>query len=351
MVDQKSPSSIIESLPKAELHVHLEGAIRPATFVRLAKKNSVDIGLVSEGELANYFKFRDFEHFMQLYGESTHVLARPEDFAVITEELGLDAASNGILYMEVTFTAGTHHRFKGLPFDEIMDAIALGAARANQQTGIEMRFIIDHVRGFPIADCMQTAEWCVAARDRGVVAMGLGGFESGRPASMYSDVINWLIGQGVAFVPHAGEEEGPAGIWDALQFNPPRLGHGFRAIEDLQLVAELRRRGVVLEVCPTSNICTGVVADLASHPFLPLWNAGVAVTLNTDDPTMFNTTLNREYLVAASTFGLDGQQLASISLTAMNAALADQTTKSRLLKEFGIRLNQLGITPQTASGQ
>jgi adenosine deaminase len=349
MEDHYPIREAVASLPKAELHVHLEGAIRPTTFLRLAKQNNIEIALSDESGIADYFKFRDFEHFMQLFGESTYVLARPEDFLIITEELGLDAAANGIRYMEVTFTPGTHFRFKGLPFDEVMGAVAAGARMAKEQTGIEMRFILDHVRGFPIADCMQTAEWCVEGQNAGVVGMGLGGYEPGRPASMYTEVINWLKGQGVAFVPHAGEAEGPAGIWDALQFDPPRLGHGFRSIEDPELIAELCRRGVVLELCLTSNVCTGVVRDLRSHPLRKLWSAGLALTLNTDDPTMFNTTLNNEYLIAARVFGFDLSELAWMSLTAVNGSLVGKQTKDKLLNEFHDSFRKLGVTPLSPS--
>jgi adenosine deaminase len=339
---------LIGRMPKAELHVHLEGSIRPETFLMLAKQNHIEVPVTDLAGVRNYFKFRSFEHFMHLYGETTYVLARPDDFSRITRELAEDLVSNEVRYAEVTFTAGTHFRFKGMPFNEVMDAIADGARQAEKEQGIVLRFIIDHVRGFPIDDCMQTAEWCKAARARGVVAMGLAGYEPDRPASMYDEVLRWLQSEDVPFVPHAGEAAGPEGVWDALLYNPRRIGHGFRSAEDPELLTALTSRRIALEVCPTSNVRTGIVADFAAHPFRTLWEAGVPVTLNTDDPTMFNTSMNEEYLMAASEFGLTPDDLATTSLTAVDHSLLDQASKARLRTEFEADFAALGLTPVSA---
>jgi adenosine deaminase len=336
---------IIAAMPKAELHVHLEGAVRPLTFLKLAKRNGLasDFGSIDEASVVELFRFRDFAHFMEVYGASTYVLKQPEDFELVTEELGLDAAAQNVRYMEVTFTAGTHHRFKGMPFLEIMDAIASGAATARRKTGVEMRFIIDHVRGFSLEDCYQTAEWCVAGKKQGVVALGLGGFEQDRPASLYGDAIRWAQAQGVAFVPHAGETVGPEGIWDALNFDPPRIGHGIRSAEDPVLLRHLREQNIVLEVCPTSNVCTGAVATHSSHPLRLLWNAGVSLTLNSDDPHMFNTSVLNEYRVASTKFGFTVEELAAISLTAIQAALLPKARRLELEAMFREEFQRLGI--------
>jgi adenosine deaminase len=224
-----------------------------------------------------------------------------------------------------------------------MAAVAAGADVAHARHGVEMRFIIDHVRGFPVEDCMQTAEWCSSARNRGVVAMGLAGFEPDRPASMYDEVLRWLQKENVPFVPHAGEAVGPEGVWDALIYNPRRIGHGFRSAEDSELMKVLVDRGIALELCPTSNLRTGVIGDLAAHPLPKLWEAGVRVTLNTDDPTMFNTTMNAEYRLAASEFGLEPADLALVSLNAIDASLAETQLKDRLRSEFLAAFTELGV--------
>jgi adenosine deaminase len=345
MTETLSPEveSIIKVLPKAELHVHLEGSIRPITLLTLAQRNNVDLGCANEAEVIELFRFRDFRHFMDLYGACTYALRHPEDFALVTEELGSYAAQEGIRYLEVTFTPGTHYRFKGIPFDEMMGAIASGAKTSRRDFGVEMRFILDHVRGFPLEACYQTAEWCVQGRNQGVVALGLAGYEPERPASLYADAIHWAQEQGVPFVPHAGEAVGPEGIWDALKFNPTRIGHGFRAADDPALISYLREHGIVLEVCPTSNVCTGSVSSLDAHPLRRLWDAGVAVTINTDDPPMFNTTLVNEYRLAVTHFDFTPAELAYASLRAVRSSLLPPEERARMETQFKAEFVGLGI--------
>lgn len=334
---------ILTTLPKAELHVHLEGSVRPATFLTLARRHNLDVGILDEKSVIELFQFKGFRHFMQLYGECTYAFGAPEDFERVTEELGLDAAAQGIRYLEVTFTPGTHYRFKQMPFAEVMDAVANGAASARRQVGVEMRFILDHVRGFSLDDCYQTAEWCLEGRNQGVVALGLAGLEPGNPASLYAEAIKWVQEQGVAFVPHAGEAAGPESIWDALQFQPPRIGHGFRAIEDPTLVQHLHEHRTVLEICPTSNVCTGTVPDLNSHPLRQLWDAGLRITLNSDDPPMFNTSLLNEYYLAATRFGFTVEELAQISLTAVEGSLLSEPIRTKLRTEFLSKFSQMDV--------
>lgn len=336
--------ALIAALPKAELHVHLEGSISPSTLLMLAKRNGIDLGCTDIDGLRDLYRFRDFPHFMKLYGEMTFALRNPEDFALVTEELGQEAARQNILYLEVTFSAGTHYRFKGIPFDEMMDAIAEGATAARREVGVEMRFIIDHVRGFSLADCQQTAEWCVHGRNRGVVALGLGGHELKYPAaSVYAEAIRWAQAHSVPFVPHSGEVAGSEWMWDAIQFDPPRIGHGIRAVDDLTLVDYLREHGTVLEVCPTSNVCLGSVPSIEAHPLRRLWDAGVPITLNTDDPPMFNTTLQNEYRLAAGHFGFTPSELAKLSLTAVRASLLAPEDRTRLEATFQTKLHSLGL--------
>ncbi len=330
-------------MPKAELHVHLEGSIRPDTLLTLSRRHGVDLGVSDAAGLRDLYQFRDFRHFIELYGTVIEALRAPEDFALITEELGRSAAAQGIRYLEATFTAQSHYRTKGIPYDEMLDALAEGAAAARAATGVEMRFILDHCRGFSLEECQETAEWCVAGRDRGVVALGLAGYEPGGMAAEYAEAIRWVQARGVAFVPHAGEAAGPESVWDVLEFDPPRIGHGFRAADDPALVAELRRRGTVLEICPTSNVCTASVPTLAAHPLRRLWDAGVPITLNSDDPPMFNTTLVDEYALAMADFGFTPADLAQASRTAMGAALLAPEDRARLVAEFDEALAALGL--------
>ena len=321
----------VAGMPKAELHVHLEGSLRPATLLELAKRNGTGFAGLDERWLAERFRFRDFRHFADLYGTCTDVFRGPEDFARAVAELAADLAPQGVVHAEVTCSAITHHRDRGIPFDEVVDGLWDGAGRALRDSGVVVRFVLDHVRDLSTEDCRLTAEWCVRGRDRGVVALGLGGFEPGRPASLFRESVDWARGQGVPFVPHAGEAVGADGVRDALAFDPVRLGHGFRAAESPELVAELVRRGTVLEVCPTSNLRTGVVADLAGHPVRALHAAGVPVVLGSDDPLLFGSSTLGEYRTALTGLDLDVPDLVTAARTSLRASLVEDRVRDRLV--------------------
>lgn len=332
----------IRRIPKAELHVHLEGSVRPATLLQLSRKHGMDLGCSTQEDVLELYRFRDFKHFMDLYGALTFALREPEDFALVTYELGETAFLQGVRYVEATFTAGTHFRFKGIPFDELMDAVSEGALRAFRDYGVVVKFILDHVRGFSVEACYQTAEWCVSGASHGVVGLGLAGFEPGWLASTYGGAIKWALERDIPFVPHAGEVVGPEGMWDALTFRPRRIGHGVRAIEDDALIDELRSRGTVLEICPTSNVVLGNVSGYDVHPLRQLWDKGVKVTLNSDDPPMFNTSLLDEFCLAYASFGFSLKELAELSKVAIHSALISGEPKDRLVREFEDGLASVG---------
>jgi adenosine deaminase len=336
-------AALIQALPKAELHVHLEGSMRPTTALDLARHYGVDLGCPDEAGLRELYRFRDFRHFIDLYLLTQAVLRTPDDFVRIIRELAEDGAASGARYMEATFTMVDHVRNRGIPADEILDALAAGAAAARQASGVEMRFILDHSRGYDIDECWRVAEWCVQGRERGVVGMGMGGFEPGRPLALFAEAIRWAQAQGVPFVPHAGEAVGPEAVWEALDFGVTRIGHGVRAADDPALVAELVKRGTVLELCPTSNVLLRNVPSLEAHPLRRLWDAGVAVTINSDDPPMFNTTLLNEYQLAATAFGFTPADLAQVSRTAIGAAFLPPAEKAHLAGVFESALHELGL--------
>jgi adenosine deaminase len=338
--------SLIRAMPKVELHVHLEGSVRPTTFLRLARRHGLDVGALDERSVVELFRFRDFAHFIELYERCSRAMREPDDFELVVIELGLAAHRQHVRYLEVTFTPSLHERDGGIPFDEQLDAVARGAVEVHRQTGIDMRFVLDHVRGWSVDECARVAEWAVAGRDRGVVALGLGGYEPGRPASLFAEPIEWAAARGVPLVPHAGEAVGPEGVRDCLRFAPPRIGHGFRAAEDPALMIELIERGTVLDVCPTSNVCTGTVTDLAAHPVRRLWDAGVRLTLNSDDPSMFATDVVREYQLAADIFGFTPAELAAMTLVGVDAALLPPAPRADLRARVVSELAALGLTPE-----
>ncbi|WP_285640156.1 adenosine deaminase [Lentzea sp. NBRC 102530] len=323
--------SFVVGLPKADLHVHLEGALRPATVLDLDRRGGGQLAGMDEQQLSELFRFRDFRHFADLYSTCTTVFRAPEDFARAVAELAEDLARQGVVYAEVTCSAITHHRDRGLPFDEVVDGLWAGARTALRDSGVVVRFVLDHVRDLSLDDCWLTAQWCVLGRDRGVVALGLGGYEPGRPASLFADAVRWAIGRGVPFVPHAGEAAGADAVRDALAFAPPRLGHGFRAAEDPAVVGELLDRGTVLEVCLTSNLRTGVVADLAEHPVRALLARGVPVVLGSDDPVLFGSTVVGEYEQAVTGLGVEPDDLPVLARTSLESVLAGPEVRDALV--------------------
>ncbi|WP_246478548.1 adenosine deaminase [Saccharothrix ecbatanensis] len=323
--------AFVAGLPKAELHVHLEGALRPATLLDLARRNGSEFAGLDERWLAERFRFRDFRHFADLYTTCTDVFRGPEDFARAVVELAADLAPQGVLHAEVTCSAITHHRDRGIPFDEVVDGLWAGAEEARRDSGVVTRFVLDHVRDLSTEDCSRTAEWCVRGRDRGVVALGLGGFEPGRPASLFGPAIRWARDRGVPFVPHAGEAVGAEGVRDALEFDPVRIGHGFRAADEPGLVAELAGRGTVLEICPTSNLRTGVVTDLADHPARRLHTAGVPLVLGSDDPLLFGSSTLGEYRAATTGLGFGTADLVAAARTSLLASLVDDDERNRMV--------------------
>lgn len=341
---------VIQRLPKVETHVHLEGSIRPGTLRRIARRHGLDLGSLDEAQIIDLFRFRDFRHFTDLYEQCCTALRDPADLQLLTEELAETAYGQNIRHLEVTFSPGTHWRGPGIPFDEQLDAVRRGAEEAWRRTGVSMRFVVDHVRGESVEECHQVAEWAVAGVPGGVVGLGLGGYEPGRPASLFAEPIRWAAALGVPLVPHAGEAVGPEGVWDCLVFHPPRIAHGIRAIEDPALMRVLRDRGVVLDVCLTSNLRTGVVATPRAHPLRRLWEAGVRLTLNTDDPSMFHTDLVTEYRLAARWHDFTVAEFAGMTLIAVEAALLPDAARVALRRRVQAELVELGVVPAYPPG-
>jgi adenosine deaminase len=321
-------------MPKTELHVHLEGAIRPSTLLRIAEHNGVVLPAKDIAGLRDFYRFRDFEHFIDVYFTITGCMRTPQDYQLIAYEFGSDCARQNVRYAEPTFTIETNMRLTGLPWEAILQGLNAGRARALEEFGVEMRWIFDIVRNLPDTQ-EQVLEIALAARDQGVVALGLGGSEDGFPPELFVETFERARKAGLARVPHAGEHGGPESIWIALEaLHADRLEHGVRSIEDPHLVKTLVERQIGLDVCPTSNICLGIYPDYTSHPLRQLWDAGALLTLNSDDPPMFNTELNQEYHLLIEHYGFDVDELERISLNGMRASLLPDEHKARLEAEF-----------------
>lgn len=316
----------IGAYPKIELHVHLEGTVRPATLLEIARRNDYALPANTVEELRELYRFRDFRHFIEVWVLTTNALRTEADFRQIVVDYAAEAAAHGAVYLEGIFSPAERVR-RGCGWQEIFEGVCAGAQEARERYGVEVRLTPDIPRGFTQEEARATVEWAARYRDRGVVGVGLGGLEAEYPPEPYADVFRLARSLGLGSVPHAGEAAGAASVRGALEaLGADRLRHGIRAEEDPGLVRELAARGTVLDVCPLSNLRTGAVASLAEHPLPRLAAAGVRCSVSTDDPAMFDTDLRRDY-EAATSLGLDPRSLYEAGVA---GALCDEQTRARL---------------------
>jgi adenosine deaminase len=339
----------LKAMPKIELHVHLEGSIRPATLLKLARRHGITLPADTIEGLQNWYTFTDFDHFINIYRAISDCLRTPDDIELITREFLAGQAAQNIVYSEVTFTPYTHYQNRGIAFADQLAAINRARRWADHELGTRMGLVIDISRNVTPAEGIITAEWAIKHHGDDVIALGLGGPEVGHPPEKFTEAFALARDAGVPAVPHAGETEGPTSIKGALDaLHAVRIGHGVRCLEDAALVAELRDRQIPLEVCPTSNVCLKVTPDFASHPLPQLMAEGLYVTLNSDDPPMFNTTLTDEYLMAADAFRWDAAVCEGLVLNAARASLLPDaekaTLESRLTADFARLRADHGIT-------
>jgi aminodeoxyfutalosine deaminase len=311
--------------PKIELHVHLEGSIRPATLLEIARSNGETLPADSVEELTRLYEFTNFAHFIDVWILTTNCLRTGDDFRRVVVDYAAEAAGYGAVYLEGIFSPGERVQ-RGIGWDELFSGYCDGGVEAYERYGVTVRFTPDLYRGLDPEIAEEAARVCVRYADRGVVGLGLGGMEKGMPAAPYRKAFEIARDGGLGLVPHAGEADGPASIREVLDLDPARIRHGIRAVEEPALLAEIVGRGIVLDVCPTSNLRTGVVRSLAEHPLPALRAAGALCTVNTDDPAMFGTDLGHEYEVAA---GLGVSPVEAYE-AGVAGALCDEATRARL---------------------
>jgi aminodeoxyfutalosine deaminase len=286
------------SYPKIELDVHLEGTVRAGTLLRIARRNDVALPADSVEGLAGLYEFRDFSHFIEIWALTTRALRSDRDFRQVVVDYAGEAAGHGAVYLEGIFSPAEPVS-RGSSWDEVFAGYCDGAQEARQAHGVRVALTPDIPRGLPLEAAELTARYAVAYRDRGVVGLGLGGLEAEFPPEPFSAAFAVARDGGLGSVPHAGEVAGPASIRGALDaLGAGRIRHGIRAVDDPGLVAEIASRGIVLDVCPISNLRTGAVAALAEHPLPALVAAGVHCSISTDDPAMFSTDLAADYAAA-----------------------------------------------------
>jgi aminodeoxyfutalosine deaminase len=281
----------------AELHLHLEGSIEPETLVEMNPSLTIE-------EVRGKLDFSDFPGFLKSYVWVNRRLQSAEHYALAARRCFEKLSAQDVGYVEVTLSAGVI-LWKEQKFHAIFDALVAEVSQAP----LQVRWVFDAIRQFGHEGAMRVAELAVERKDDGVVAFGIGGDEVRGPAEWFRDVFAFAKRNGLALVPHAGETDGPASIWACLELGADRIGHGIRAAEDPELMRRLRDDNIPLEVCITSNVCTGAVRSLAEHPVRKLYDAGVPITINTDDPALFRTSLHNEYAIARDRFGISEPEL------------------------------------------
>lgn len=320
-------------LPKVELHLHLEGAAPPAFIRGLAREKKIDIsGIFAED---GSYAYRDFWHFLKVYDAATSVLTSPEDYRRLTLAVLEESAASGVIYSETFLSPDFCGGRDPGAWREYLAAIREAAEEAERKMGITLRAIVTAVRHIGPAAARETALCAAETAGDFLTGFGLAGDEKMHRPKDFAWAFDAAREAGLRLTAHAGEWGGPESIRDALaDLRPERIGHGVRAIEDLALVDRLAEDGVVLEVCPGSNIALGLYPGWRQHPIAELDRRGVKVTISTDDPPFFHTTMAREHDRLADAFDWDEGQFRRIHTLAARAAFCDETTRDRILKRL-----------------
>ncbi len=326
-------ADVLRRMPKAELHCHLDGSLRPSTLLELSQRRGLTLPATSAAELARHMRVDDAHNLDEYLARFEITLAVMEDarsLERIAHELVLDAGLDGVRYIEVRFCPTLHVR-GGLTLDDVMSAVLTGFARGERECGTVARVIVSALRSFPWPHAMEMAELAVAFKDRGVVAFDLAGGEFGNPARAHAKAFDYARANDLAVTVHAGEGDGPSSIREAVhRCATDRIGHGTRLREDPVLEAYVIDRQIPLEVCPTSNVQTRVTSTFAEHPLARYRSLGAVVTINTDNRLMSGVSLTDEYLGCAEHLGFGLSALAVLSLAAFDAAFLPHAQRKAL---------------------
>jgi adenosine deaminase/aminodeoxyfutalosine deaminase len=325
-----APGPFVLSLPKAELHLHLEGSIDPPTLLELKQRHKKTTTLA---EVEQIYRYLDFTGFLMAFKSITEDLATAEDYELITYRLMEKLKAENIPHAEVTVSAGVC-LWRKQNFDALFEGLERGRERGARDFGVSLLWIFDAVRHFGPLDAQRVAELAVRYQDRNVVGFGIGGDERRAAPELFREVYAYAADQGLHLTAHAGETMGPESIWGALNLRAERIGHGLTAVRDHELVEELATRQIPVEICITSNLRTGCCRELAEHPVRNYFDQGLMVTLNTDDPAMFSTSLGREYQLAQEAFRFTDEHLRELARNSFEASFLPAEKKLQFLNLF-----------------
>jgi len=321
------PTSFLTTLPKAELHLHLEGSIAPSTLHDLQLGHGVKATLA---EVEKLYQYDDFVGFLMAFKAITEHLRTPEDYELITHRLMERLKAENVLHAEVYVSVGVC-LWREQDFAPIFEALERGRRRGERDFGVSLLWIFDAVRHFGAERAQEVAELAVRYRDRNVVGFGVGGDERKSPPELFREVYAYCADHGLHLTAHAGESAGPESIWGALNLRAERIGHGLTASQDADLVQELSERQVPVEICVTSNLRTGVCSEIAQHPVRNYFDQGLMITVNTDDPALFRTTLAREYQLLQEHFAFTEEQLREVARNSFEASFLPAEKKLEFL--------------------
>jgi adenosine deaminase/aminodeoxyfutalosine deaminase len=323
----KQASSLIQSLPKAELHLHLEGSVTAETLVELRRRHGKQS---TQAQAESLYQYRDFNGFLMAFKTLTEDLQTPEDYELITYRMMEQLKAEGVLHAEVYVSVGVC-LWRKQDFDGIFEGLERGRERGEREFGVSLLWIFDAVRHFGAGAARDVFGLAAKFRDRNVIGVGIGGDEQKAPPEVFREAYAYAAEQGLRLTAHAGETAGPESIWGALNLGAERIGHGLTAGQDPELIEELATRQIPIEICLTSNLRTGVCGKISEHPAGKYFEHGLMLTLNTDDPAMFATTLTREYELAQSEFGFTDEHLRELARNSFEASFLPAEKKVAFL--------------------
>lgn len=333
--------SIINSIPKVEHHIHLVGSIRPKTLLWVADESGLDNQWDSIEEVRAFFKFRDFPHFLKVFGTCMSYITKESMFERIAYETLEDQANQNVMHSEIIFSAPQRMKNADMDFALMMDALNKGINRAEREFGLTCSTRIDLIRDYG-ADYQMKILDQIQEHPDGVVGIEIGGSEHEYPPTQFKAVYDRARMMGLRLVAHAGEAAGPESIIDAVNIlGAERIGHGFNAKDSPESIELLKRKGVTVETCPISNVKTGVCDDIKTHPVRKFYDSGVSISVNSDDPTMFGTDMNNEYMTLHEVHGFTVEELYNISVNSLKTSFLSEEKKQECLKEFQKRYDKI----------